>query len=145
MSAIRIHIPLTGPLQRNFEAANRQVHGALAAGNFYNAIDAAAQANGFRFWAEIGTQKIPMGGSAEIDSSAVLRIMSPPGIKASIQIFRDGQTIFQSDDESLSHKVENPGIYRVEVYLRERTPLRQNVPWILSNPIFLKEKTHDQN
>jgi hypothetical protein len=139
LSAIRIHIPLSGPLQKDFDEAKRQVHGALVGGNFYNAIDAAAQAQGFRFWMESGTQTIPMGSSASLESSPVLRVVSPPGIKAQIQVFHNGQEVFQSDKESLSHRVTRPGIYRVEVYLRERTPLRQNVPWILSNPIFLKE------
>jgi hypothetical protein len=145
LSSIRIHIPLSKPLQRDFGEANRQIQGALATGNFYNAIDAAAQAHGFRFWMESATQAIHMGSSALLETPMVLRVESPPGIKAQIQVFRDGQTILQSEDKSLSHGVTQPGIYRVEVYLREKTPLRPDVPWILSNPIFLKEEKHEQN
>jgi len=144
-SAIRVHIPLTIPLQRDFEEARHQVYGALAEGNFYNAIDAAAQTDGFRFWMESGTQTIPMGSSAYIESSTVLHVVSPPEIKAHIRVVRDGKIIHQSDNEFLSHEVARAGIYRVEVYLRERTPMRQDVPWILSNPIFLKENKHGQN
>jgi hypothetical protein len=145
LSAIKIHIPLAKPLQKDFDAARRQVYGALARGNFYNAIDAAARADGFHFWLESGAQRISMGGSATIDLSTVLRVVSPPGIKALIQIFRNGQAIHQSDDQSLSYKIMHPGSYRVEVYLREKTPLKPNVPWILSNPISLKEKTYESN
>jgi hypothetical protein len=29
------------------------------------------------------------------------------------------------------------------VYLKERTPIKKDIPWILSNPIFLKEKIND--
>jgi len=144
-SAIRIHIPLSKPLQRDFVEAKHQVYGALAKGNFYNAIDAAAQSDGFRFWMESGTQTIPMGSSALIESSTILHVVSPPGIKTHIRVVRDGQTFHQSDNESLSCKVDAPGVYRVEAYLRERTPMRQDVPWILSNPIFLKEKKHGQD
>jgi hypothetical protein len=32
--------------------------------------------------------------------------------------------------------LSGPGVYRAEVYLRERTPLAPGVPWILSNPIY---------
>ena len=144
-SAIRVHIPLSKPLQGDFTEASRQVYGSLAKGNFFNAIDAAAQSEGFRFWMEVGTQAIPMGSSASLEPSTVLHVLSPPGIKAHIRVIRDGQTCHQSDHETLSLEVAQPGIYRVEVYLRERTPLRQDVPWILSNPIFLKEKRHEQN
>jgi hypothetical protein len=145
LSSIRIHIPLTKPLSRDFDEANRQVHDALAEGNFFNAIDVAAQARGFRFWMENGTQTIAMGSSAFLQPATTLHVQSPPGIKAQIQVFRDGEAILQSDDKSLAHRVTETGIYRVEVYLREKTPLRSNVPWILSNPIFLKEEQHEQN
>jgi hypothetical protein len=86
-----------------------------------------------------------MGGSASIESTQILHVVSPPGIKTRIRVIRDGQTFHQSDNDSLSHEVTHPGIYRVEVYLRERTPLKQDVPWILSNPIFLREKKHGQD
>jgi hypothetical protein len=94
---------------------------------------------------ESGARTIPMGGSASIESPSVLHVVSPPKIKAQIRVVHDGQTIHKSDDQSLSHEVVYPGVYRIEVYLRERTPLRQDVPWILSNPIFLKEKKNGQN
>ena len=33
-----------------------------------------------------------------------------------------------------------PGVYRVEVYLRSRSPLSPRVPWILSNPVYVRKK-----
>jgi hypothetical protein len=30
-----------------------------------------------------------------------------------------------------------PGLYRAEVYLREKTPLHPGVPWIVSSPVIV--------
>ncbi|MBN1222893.1 MAG: hypothetical protein JXB23_06560 [Candidatus Aminicenantes bacterium] len=140
-ASLRIHIPRRAALSKNFEAAKRTVFNALKRGFFYSAVDAAAQASGFRFWAEQEGRTIPMGGAAAAGVRVVLHAVSPPGIKHAFRIIHNGVTIHQSDEGSLSYEVTHPGDYRVEVYLRERTVLRSDVPWILSNPIFLKERT----
>jgi len=141
-SSLRVHLPLEAALSKDFDEARQQVFGALSRGYFYNAVNAVAHSDGFRFWMESEKTTIPMGSTSSLESNTVLHVQSPPGIKARIRAIRNGQTIHQSDEASLSYDISLPGIYRVEVYLREKTPLRRDVPWILSNPIFLKEKRH---
>jgi len=44
-----------------------------------------------------------------------------------------------SEEKEVSLIAQEPGTYRIEMYLRGWSPLARDVPWIISNPIFLKE------
>ena len=134
-----LHLQLESSLSRDFETAKEQVFHALRKGIFYNSIHAAADASGFRFWGEQKEMIIPMGGTASLDSPVLLNIQAPFSFSKEIHLIRDGKVIFRSTEESASYLASQPGAYRVEVYLKERTPLRKNIPWIVSNPIFLRE------
>jgi len=127
------------PLPTDFEPARSQVYEALKRGRFYNAIDAAARAKGFRFWGEQGVRTIPMGSSAELTSPIKIYIKAPFRFKKEIHLVRDGKSILRSQEEAISYSAREPGIYRVEIYLKEQTPLRKDIPWIVSNPVFLEE------
>ena len=127
MSFMRLHLLLDRPLSREFETAKKQVFDALKGGQFYSAIDAAAQAEGFRFWATTG-------------EDTTLHIQLPLSISKETHLIFNGQSILQSMDDTIEFRAEEPGVYRVEVFLKERSPLNKRIPWILSNPLFLKEK-----
>jgi len=114
-----LHVLLEKPLAADFGEARRQVFDALRRGHFFSAVDAAAAARGFRFWLE----------------GAALRIAAPFPFSHETVIIRDGQVIRRTGENDLTLPLPGPGAYRVEVYLRERTPLDPRAPWILSNPI----------
>ena len=139
LSLFLLHLSLRKSLPTDFEAARDQVYRAIRKGRFYNAIDAAAQAKGFRFWGEDGERIIMMGSTVRLRSPLSLHIQAPFPFTKEIYLIRDGKRILHSQKDKLIHIARLPGIYRVEVYLRERTPLGKDIPWILSNPIFLKE------
>ncbi len=128
MSFLRLHLLLDEPLSSEFKAAKEQVFDALKHGQFYSAIDAAARAEGFRFWTAAG-------------ENTTLHIQLPLSISKETRLIFNGQSILQSPDDTIEFQVEKSGIYRVEVYLKERSPLNKRIPWILSNPIFVKEQT----
>lgn len=138
-SLFRLHLFLGKPLPTDFESARSQVYEALKRGRFYNAIDAAARAEGFRFWSEQGVRTIPMGSSAKLTSPIKIHIEAPFRFKKEIHLVRDGKSILRSREEAISYSAREPGIYRVEIYLKEQTPLRKDIPWIVSNPVFLEE------
>ncbi len=142
-SSIQLHIPLSEPLSKNFHKAKRQVLDSLRHGNFYNAVEAAAQAKGFRFWAEQGKNIIPMGDNAIITPQTTIHVEVPAGVHYEVHLLLNGTSVSQSSEETFSFTVTRPGVYRVEVYLKERTPMKKDIPWILSNPLFIKEKTDD--
>jgi hypothetical protein len=143
-ASLHLHIPLSKPLSKEFERAKQQVLQSLRQGNFYNAVDAAAAAKGFRFWAEQGDKVFTMGSVIPIESKTTFCATFPIGVEFEALLLRNGAPVFRSGDQTWSYPVANKaGAYRMEVYLKERTPIRMDIPWILSNPIFLKEKTND--
>jgi hypothetical protein len=141
MSFVYLHLLLDKPLSAEFKEAGDQVYRTLRNGRFYNAIDAAAQADGFRFWCESAGNDIPMGGTSNLDKPVTIHISFPSSVLKEIHLIHNGDSILKSADDKINFEAEKPGTYRVEVYLREKSPLNGRIPWILSNPIFLKEKT----
>jgi hypothetical protein len=115
-----LHVLLDRPPDADFAAARRQIFDALKGGRFYSAVDGAAAARGFRTSLE--------GGS--------LRVSAPFSFAHETVIIQDGQEIRRTGENELTLPLSAPGAYRVEVYLRERTPLNPGVPWIISNPVY---------
>lgn len=140
LSFLKVHLLLGEALSKDFEEAKSQVYDALSHGRFYNAVDAAAVARGFRFWAEAEEKMIPMGSAVSIDNPVTLHIKASFPFSKEIHLLHDGEKVFESRDELASYEASQQGAYRVEVYLKERSPLGKNIPWIVSNPIFLREK-----
>jgi hypothetical protein len=112
---------LDGPLEKEFDSARSQVFEALRSGRFFSAVDAAADPSGFRFW---------------FDGSE-LRVQTPFSFAHETRIIHDGRATAASLERYLAYTPGEPGAYRVEVYLRERSPLRADIPWIVSNLIVV--------
>jgi len=132
-------------LSTDFVKAKNQIFHALRNGCFYNSIDAAAPADGFRFWGEEGKKRIYMGESHSFNKSISLFIKTPDSRACRTVLIHNGNPVLIDSNNSVSFNPLEPGVYRVEVYLQEKTPLSKKCPWILSNPIFLQEKTHGTN
>lgn len=138
-----LHVRLTDPLGREFEAARGQVFDALRKGHFYNAVDGAAGAKGFNFWAEQNAQIFLMGseldtmtGSGGPAAPVTFRVSTPFSVAFETRLLRNGQVVQKSEKRNAAFEAKAPGVYRVEVYLKAKSPLHSDVPWILSNPIF---------
>jgi len=144
-SLLKIHVILNKDLCSDFKKAKTQIFKALQNGCFFNSIDAAAPASGFRFWGEKGDHKIHMGEESHFDESISLFIKTPDSLSCQTVLIRNGESILTDSKDLISYTCSNPGVYRVEVFLQEKSPLDKSCPWILSNPIFLREKTHGQN
>jgi hypothetical protein len=138
---LQLHVLLDKPLSNEFDLASKQVLSALHKGRFYNAVDSAAQASGFRFWAQKGQKRILMGEKTFLDSSITLRIQAEFPFAKEVHLIHNGKKIMTSTDKNMDYRPTQPGFYRVEVYLRENTPMHKDIPWILSNPIFFREKS----
>lgn len=139
-SLLRLHLMLKNPLSKDFETAKCQVYDALREGRFFNAIDAAAQAKGFRFWGEKGEKRIQMGKTIVADSPIKLHIETSSPFAKETLLIHNGKAVLRSLKNTISYEAALAGTYRVEVYLKEKSPLGKNIPWILSNPIFIMEK-----
>jgi hypothetical protein len=134
-----LHVLLEKPLSREFEPARRQVFSGLRCGRFFNAVDAAAKADGFNFWAENDGKIYPMGTELDRPAGPVkLRIRTPFPFAHETRLVCNGQIFWRSGEKEMVFEAKEAGAYHVEVYLRERSPLNAAVPWILSNPVFLR-------
>lgn len=135
------HALLDAPEAEDFAAARRQIFEALGSGRFYSAIEAAAEADGFRYWAEQSGRITPMGGVIDrLDPAGAavrLTVRTPFAFAHEARLLRNGAPVASGTGSELVYEADAPGSYRVEVYLRERTALRAGIPWILSNPIFI--------
>ncbi len=139
------HVLLDASAAENFAAARRQVFGALREGRFYSAVEAAAEADGFRYWAAHSGRITLMGGTIDPGTDeggpaggpVRLTVRTPFAFAHEARLLRNGAAVASGTGPELVYETDVPGSYRVEVFLRERTPLRAGIPWIASNPIFI--------
>jgi hypothetical protein len=138
-SLFHLHLLLERPLSPDFKTAKKEVYEALRRGKFYNAIDAASKAKGFKFWATNGNKITPMGETLFFNSPVTLEIEAPFPFAKEVHLLLNGKPILHSREKAVSFESSEPGTYRVEVYLRGKSPLARQIPWIVSNPIFLRK------
>ena len=178
---LRLHVLLEGPGGGEGPAKSKNpgagteaalIWDALHHGHFYNAVEAVADARGFRFEAETDAEadsgagesegagsrsgsartrtyrmgdtiSIVAAGGTAADRGARravrFEIRAPFPFRKEIRLLHDGLVIASSREGILRTPSEGPGVYRVEVYLKERSPLGADIPWIVSNPIYLRK------
>ena len=103
---------------------------AVRAGHCFIGFDFLGDTSGFVFEAENG--KI-QGDEISLAADTRLRVQSP--VPARITIFKDG--VIWADDSGIATKevaVTERGVYRTEIYL----PQLGNLPWIISNPLYVR-------
>ena len=127
----RNHVLLDAPLEAAPERDGPAVVAALARGRSYVAVDALAPAGGFSFVAEAGQERWTMGDTVGPRPGLRLHAAGRMPRGARLTLLRDGQ-VAREAEESVGLEPVDAGVYRVEV----RVP-GWDVPWILSNPIYV--------
>jgi hypothetical protein len=132
-SLVRDHV-----LLKNSDALTQEnLLAALKNGNCYIGFDVFSDTAGFSFTAENGTDKKTMGEEIAFTENAKLTVTVP--LKSRIAVFRDGGSPeYFSDETNLSYPLQNKGVYRVEVYLDSLDSPFDKIPWIISNPIYVR-------
>lgn len=124
----RMHVLLDRDLDRD------TLLDAVKGGQFFVGFDVLGDTRGFRFTAGDG---IGVGGEMKFTSGMKLEVTSP--LPARIVILRDGEKIADSSNVlQLNTEATGPGAYRVEVYREDLGAGFEKVPWILSNPIYVR-------
>jgi PHP domain-containing protein len=129
---IRTHVLTDEPLTRELGHDREQIYAALRAGRCYIAVDSVAPAHGFSFRAEGPAGGLEMGAEAPAGSWTLHARLPSPG---RLRLLRDGEELSSLRGEELSHRVEEPGVYRVEAYRDAHGAERT---WVISNPIYLR-------
>jgi len=122
---------LRAPLSGDAVADTAAVLEALRAGRSYVAVAGLAPPHGFRFEASDGTQRTAIG--EHVVPSAGLRLLAggatPAGTR--LRLLRDGSPVAEAE-AALDEPAATPGVYRVEAVVPG-----WDVPWVLSNPIYV--------
>ena len=124
---VLLEAPLSGEAARDAAA----VHEALARGRSYMTVEAAAPAGGFFFHAVLGSERWQMGDNVAPAPGLVLRAGGRLPRGARVGVYRDGERI-AAGEGGVEVAVRRPGAYRVEVHVGG-----WDLPWILSNPIYV--------
>jgi hypothetical protein len=123
------------------ELTRENIWDALKASRAYVSFDWMADPTGFVYLADRAekvngeAQSWPIGGEVPAGEKVRLRAAAP--LAGTIKLLRNGKVIEQVEGATLDKTVEEPGVYRVEVWLNLAGEPR---PWILSNPIYVKGK-----
>lgn len=119
------------------EELNREaVLEALRDGRSFLGFDILGDSSGFAFYAENTDGACFIGTDSEAEKGSVLRVASP--LPARIVILKDGHRVFESEiARSAQFEAEEPGAYRVEAYLDSLGAPFDEMPWVITNPIYV--------
>jgi len=120
---------LTGDAARDA----RKVLDAFRGGRLFTAIDAIAAPAFVDFRVTLDASDRGMGEALAYDDGVALTFRSTLAPGARAVLLRDGNEVSESATGELRFVPPGPGAYRVEV----RAPQR-DVPWIVTNPIYLR-------
>jgi hypothetical protein len=133
---INTYLLLEEELAEEFQAAKAQILSAIKEGRTYISFDSLAKGSGFNFYTVSGEKLYPMGSALVFTPGLILEAKVPVQ-SARIKLVRNGQVIHTVGGSSLSFPVQEPGIYRLEVFIKAR--FGRPRPWIYSNPIFINK------
>src|SRR5215468_3236219 len=125
LSYVTTHILLPRILK---ESSVRQ---ALRQSHAYVAHDWLCDPTGFAFIAEAGGKRAGvMGDEVKIADGMKIRLEAPA--TGLIKLFLNGKVVHETKSDRLSFAIEEPGVYRAEMWLELDGEMR---PWIYSNAI----------
>lgn len=109
---------------------------AVRRGDFFNCVRGAGEPERFEFSARYGLQEFPSGSDAPVNSSLHVEVQAA---KQAVRVVlkKDGAAVREVVGDHLDLENAGAGVYRAEVFLTAHPLLRGDVPWILSNPIFV--------
>ena len=129
-------LSLTGEAEHDAIAVIEEIR----AGRLYTLIDGIARSGALSFSATSGDQSV-IGGEDLVIKGPVTIFVSVVGpLDTQISLVKNGQTLMRVPGPILEYQAEEeiPGIYRVEIDV-PLAPGNPPVPWIISNPIYLKK------
>lgn len=109
---------------------------ALRAGRSFIGIDALGSSDGFSFSIKGKTTNAFLGDEISLLEAPELQIISPQEVRT--VVFLNGEKINETVAYQSVLNVYKPGAYRVEVYLDRLGPPFDKMPWIISNPIYVR-------
>ena len=111
---------------------------AIFDGNIVSVVDALAAPASFSFTGTSSGVRVGVGGRLPVGQPVDLAVTSNAPAGARITLLKDGAPIAEAMGPSLQHvAAAGSGVYRVEVAM-PGAPGTPPVPWIVSNPIYVR-------
>lgn len=127
---IRILLDTATPLTRE------SLVSAILANHYYSAMTAFGDPEGFRFDAGTTSSAIT-GEETPMSPDLVLRAAAPVAVR--FVVYKNGEKFAeQAAIAEYTFKPDGPGAYRVEAYLDDLGLEADRMPWIMSNPIYVR-------
>ena len=126
----RVHVllPADQPVTR------QSIVYALRSRHSYIGLDSLADSSGFSLTVEGGSAI--MGDEAPLAGSGRLIATSP--LNARIVLMKNGEKTAETSGKQMAADITGPGSYRVELYLDQLGSPVDKIPWIISNPIYVR-------
>jgi hypothetical protein len=112
---------------------------AIRNGRVFTALDAVATPATLDFRFRSGEQELRVGESGAFRPSGIASARATVPDAGRLVLMRDGGEIASVDGGALDHRVEQAGVYRVEVHA-PKAPGSPAVPWLVSNPVYLRDR-----
>ena len=110
---------------------------ALKNGRSFIGLDVLSDTNGFSLTAENGKESKMMGDEIALTDNLNLKIIASQN--ARFVIFKDGEKIHEETSAAqIVFPVKEKGTYRTEVYLDALGTPFDKMPWIISNPVYVR-------
>ena len=129
----RVHVLI----DKNKPLTRENLIEALKLGHSFVGFDVLGDTSGFSFSASNSAETREMGDDIALSQGAKLQAVSP--VPARFAVFKNGEKFFESQETSeTSVDANGPGTYRVEVYLDQLGSPFDKMPWIISDPIYVR-------
>lgn len=110
---------------------------ALKKGRCFIGLDVLSDTGGFSFTANVGAESKQMGDEIVLTENLILKISAPQ--TARFVIFKNGEQVHEETSQAqISFPAKETGTYRTEIYLDSLGAPFDKMPWIISNPIYIK-------
>ncbi len=130
---VQIHVLLS----RDTPLTRESLIEALAARHYYAGINVLGDTDGFRFEAIDGGEAKQMGDELAYNDKLMMSVSAPVPVRT--VVYKNGDKFSEQADAAVfTFKPDGPGVYRVEVYLDQLGLAPDRMPWIMSNPIYVR-------
>jgi hypothetical protein len=110
---------------------------AIRAGRYFVGFDAIGNSSGFSFTAMSSDPLHSQFSMGEVAPwLSLIKVTSP--LSSRIVIFKDGHVFEEQVGDSVGTDQLGNGAYRVEVYRDDLGPPFDKMPWIISNPVYVR-------
>ncbi len=130
---VRTHVLL----EKDKQLSKKNLIEVLKNGHTFVGFDCLSDTTGFSFTAENGLEQKIQGDEIALEKGVKLRAAAPQ--VARFVIFKNGEKIFEAGENTeIIFEAKEPGAYRTEVYLDALGSPFDKMPWIISNPVYVR-------